>query len=50
MDELRTSHQGSHAEVTVVLQFNQGERKKRAVYPFFLDFFCYFLCQDKKVN
>ena len=48
MDELRTSHQGSHAEVAVVLQFNQGERKKRTVYLFFLDFFCYFFVLRQK--
>ena len=46
--EFWISHQGITVEVTVALQFNQGEWKKRAVYPrlndavgqvFFLDFF-----------
>jgi len=32
-------HQGVTVEVTVALQLNQGERKKSAVYLFFLDFF-----------
>src|SRR4051794_23691192 len=35
---LRISHQGPIVEATVVLQLNQGLRKKRAVYRFFLDF------------
>ena len=31
-------HQGLIVEVTVTLQLDQGERKKRAVYHFFPDF------------
>jgi hypothetical protein len=36
--ELRISYQGSTVEVTVVQKLNQGQRKKSAVYLFFLDF------------
>jgi len=35
-------HQGLAVEVTVVQQLNQGERKKFAVYHFFLDFLVLF--------
>ena len=35
-------------EATVVQKPNQGERKKRAVYRFFLDFFCYFFVSRQK--
>jgi hypothetical protein len=41
------SDQGSTAEETTLKKFNQGERKKRAVYRFFLDFLV-LLCQDKR--
>jgi len=41
-------HQGLAVEVTVVQQLNQGERKKCAVYHFFLDFLVLFI--KKKVQ
>jgi len=37
-EEVRIKYQGSTAEVTVEQQPNQNERKKSAVYLFFLDF------------
>jgi hypothetical protein len=40
-------NQGSTAEETTLQKLNQGERKKRAVYRFFLDFLV-LLCQDKR--
>jgi hypothetical protein len=35
------------AQATVALQLNQGERKKRVVYRFFLDFFVIFCVKTK---
>jgi hypothetical protein len=43
------NHQGSTVEVTVVQGLNQGERKKSAVYLFFLDFLVLFY-QEKSIN
>ena len=37
-------HQGTTAEKTTLQKLNQGKRKKRAVYRFFLDFLV-LLCQ-----
>ena len=44
----RVAHQGSIVQFTIVQKLNQGERKKSAVYLFFLDFFCYFFESRQK--
>ena len=49
VQEVRISHQGSNAEVTVVRKLNQGIRKKSAVYLFFLDFLVLFY-QEKSTE
>jgi hypothetical protein len=38
-EEDRISHQGLTVQVSIALQLHQGERKKSAVYLFFLDLF-----------
>jgi choline dehydrogenase-like flavoprotein len=40
-------HETTFAETTVAVQLNQGERKKRVVYRFFLDFFVTFCVKTK---
>jgi len=45
----QNKHQGSSAGVTVVQELNQGERKKRAVCLFFLDFLVLFY-QEKSTG
>jgi len=48
-EEDRTSHQGLTVQVTIGLQLHRSERKKSAVYLFFLDlFFVTFFCLDTK--
>ena len=41
------AHETTTVQVTVILQLNQGERKKSAVYLFFLDFFVTFCVKTK---
>ena len=48
-DRIQSDQQSCIAEVTVVRKPNQGERKKSAVYLFFLDFLVLFY-QEKSTE